>query len=93
MTRKSLQGLYFLWNLPNLFLVSLRETQPMKLQGVLKPFPKKCYKESCSSKKGLDGFFLKQCHGLALKVKPFKIFIAIHDFIVSIRSEDRDFNQ
>lgn len=73
MTRKFLQRLYFLWKLPNLFLASLRETQPMKLQGILKPFPKKCYKGSCSSKKGLEGFFLKQCHGLALKVKTFQV--------------------
>lgn len=29
--------------------------------------------------KGLEGFFLEQCHGLALKVKPFKIFTAIHN--------------
>ena len=43
--------------------------------------------------KRLERFSIRQCLRLVLKVKPFKIFTAIHNFIFLIRSEDSPFNQ
>ena len=42
--------------------------------------------------KRLERFSMRQSLCLVLKVKPFKIFTAIHNSKIFVRSEDRAFN-
>ena len=65
----------------------------MKSKQLLKPFLENVIRDFVLDTKRLEGFSMRQCLGLVLKVKPFKIFTAIHNAINWVGSEGSHFNQ
>ncbi|OUN78189.1 hypothetical protein B5G04_16165 [Bacteroides sp. An51A] len=61
--------------------------------GILKPFLENVIRDFVLDTKRLERFPMRQCLGLVLKVKPFKIFTAIHNSINLVGSEVTHFNQ
>ena len=65
----------------------------MKSKQLLKPFLENVIRDFVLDTKRLERFPIRQCLGLVLKVKPFKIFTAIHNSINLVGSEVTHFNQ
>ena len=60
--------------------------------SILKLFVKDVTRNFVPNTKQLERFSMRQSLRLVLKVKPFKIFTAIHNSINLVGSEDRTFN-
>ncbi|EHH00404.1 hypothetical protein HMPREF9441_01641 [Paraprevotella clara YIT 11840] len=60
--------------------------------SILKPLLENVIRDFVLDTKRLEGFSMKQSLGLVLKVKPFKIFTAIHNSINLVGSEGIHFN-
>ncbi|HCY68702.1 MAG TPA: hypothetical protein DHV19_00495 [Bacteroides cellulosilyticus] len=60
--------------------------------SILEPFLKDVIRNLVLNTKRLERFSMRQSLSLVLKVKPFKIFTAIHYSINWVASEDRTFN-
>ena len=60
--------------------------------SVLKPFLEDVIRDVVLQTKRLERFSMRQSLGLVLKVKPFKIFTAIHNSINLVGSEVTHFN-
>ena len=65
----------------------------MKSKQLLKPFLENVIRDFVLDTKRLERFPMRQRLGLVLKVKPFKIFTAIHNSINLVGSEVTHFNQ
>ncbi len=61
--------------------------------SILKPFLENVIRDFVLDTKRLERFSMRQSLGLVLKVKPFKIFTAIHNSINLVGSEVTHFNQ
>ncbi|OUO62311.1 hypothetical protein B5F71_19675 [Bacteroides sp. An269] len=75
---------------------NLRSTVNLNLNyffaGILKPFLENVIRDFILGTKRLERFPMRQCLGLVLKVKPFKIFTAIHNLLILVRSKVIPFN-
>ena len=60
--------------------------------SILKPFLENVIRDFVLDTKRLERFSMRQSLGLVLKVKPFKIFTAIHNSINLVGSEVIYFN-
>ena len=65
----------------------------MKSKQLLKPFLENVIRDFVLDTKRLERFSMRQSLRLVLKVKPFKIFTAIHNSINWVGSEGTHFNQ
>ena len=65
----------------------------MKSKQLLKPFLENVIRDFVLDTKRLERFSMRQSLGLVLKVKPFKIFTALHSSINLVGSEVTHFNQ
>ena len=76
---------------------NLRSTINLNLNyffaNILKPFLEDVIRDVVLQTKRLERFSMRQCLALVLKVKPFKIFTAIHNSINWVGSEVTHFNQ
>ena len=61
--------------------------------SILKPFLEDVIRDVVLQTKRLERFSMRQCLGLVLKIKSFKIFTAIHNAINLVGSEGTHFNQ
>ena len=64
----------------------------MKSKQLLKPFLENVIRDFVLDTKRLERFSMRQSLGLVLKVKPFKIFTAIHNLLILVRSKVIPFN-
>ena len=64
----------------------------MKSKQLLKPFLENVIRDFVLGTKRLERFPMRQSLGLVLKVKPFKIFTAIHNLLILVRSKVIPFN-
>ena len=75
---------------------NLRSTINLNLNyffaSILKPFLENVIRDFVLDTKRLERFSMRQSLGLVLKVKPFKIFTAIHNSINLVGSEVTHFN-